>query len=461
MEKVIVSGLLIIASTIAAVLTITVLAPQSVDSNNSLLASNRVATSFVGTNVDGIKAVPDDENGVTLSAWFKNVGSVDVEPISAIDVFLLTGNRLDGRYIPFSNRPTASDSWVVVQPAGSNVWARGETLQIRLTLDPINPNNPGTYMVSLTTPNGVSTDISFEYAQTPLPTPPPTPTPALSAVFVTKWGTQGSGDGELILPQHLAVASDGMVYVADYGNYRIQNFTSEGVFVRKWGTDGAGDGEFQEPSGVAIASDGSVYVSDSVGRIQKFTSAGVFFSKWGSYGTGDGEFSDPNGVAVALDGSVYVADRGNSRIQKFTSDGMFVRKWGTYGTGDGEFVSPRGVAVASDGMVYVADTNNDRIQKFTSEGVFVSQWGTEGLGDGEFDQPNGLAVASDGNVYVSDSVDRIQKFNSDGMFVIRWGTEGSGDGEFIYPNGIAVAPDGSVYVSDQNNHRIQQFSVGQ
>ena len=177
MEKVIVSGLLIIASIIAAVLTITVLAPQSVDSKNSLLASNRVATSSVGTNVDGIKAVPDNGSGVTISAWLKNVGSVDVEPISAIDVFLLTGNRLGGRYIPFSNGPTATDSWVVVQPADSNVWARGETLQIRLDLDPINPISPGTYMVSLTTPNGVSTDISFEYAQTPLPTPPPTPDP--------------------------------------------------------------------------------------------------------------------------------------------------------------------------------------------------------------------------------------------------------------------------------------------
>ena len=109
MEKVIVSGLLIIASIIAAVLAITVLSPQSVDSKNSLLASNRIATSFVGTNVDGIKAVPDDGNGATISAWFKNVGSVDVEPISAIDVFLLTGDGLSGRYIPFSDSPTGSD----------------------------------------------------------------------------------------------------------------------------------------------------------------------------------------------------------------------------------------------------------------------------------------------------------------------------------------------------------------
>ena len=55
-------------------------------------------------------------------------------------------------------------------------------------------------------------------------------------------------------------------------NHRIQRFTSEGVFVSKWGTGGTGNGEFSGPEGVAVASDGSVYVSDvNNHRIQKFT----------------------------------------------------------------------------------------------------------------------------------------------------------------------------------------------
>ena len=67
------------------------------------------------------------------------------------------------------------------------------------------------------------------------------------------------------------MASDGSVYVADMDNHRMQKFTSEGVFVGKWGTQGTGDGEFDEPRGVAVASDGSVYVADSDNyRVQKF-----------------------------------------------------------------------------------------------------------------------------------------------------------------------------------------------
>jgi len=51
------------------------------------------------------------------------------------------------------------------------------------------------------------------------------------------------------------VASDGSVYVSDWFNHRIQKFTSEGVFVSKWGTEGTGDGQFIQPATVAVASE--------------------------------------------------------------------------------------------------------------------------------------------------------------------------------------------------------------
>ena len=241
MDKVIVSGLLIIASITAAVMTLSIIIPGLGSNSESIVRTNRIASDFASTGLNGLTAEAVGGSGVTISAWFKNVGSIDVEPISAIDVFLLTEGRQGGRYISYSDGPIASDSWVVDQPADSNVWAIGETLQIRLTLDPI---SPGTYMVSLKTPNGISTDISFEYAQTPLPTTPPTPTPMPTAtptptstpmptaaptpaprvVFVRKWGTVGSEDGEFLFPKGVAVASDGSVYVTDTVNHRIQKF---------------------------------------------------------------------------------------------------------------------------------------------------------------------------------------------------------------------------------------------
>ena len=68
-------------------------------------------------------------------------------------------------------------------------------------------------------------------------------------------GGQGTGDGEFDSAGGGAAASDGSVYVSDWFNHHIQKFTSEGVFVSKWGTEGTGDGQFIQPTTVAGASE--------------------------------------------------------------------------------------------------------------------------------------------------------------------------------------------------------------
>ena len=93
------------------------------------------------------------------------------------------------------------------------------------------------------------------------------------------------------------------------GNNRIQKFNSNGTFITKWGSNGTADGQFSNPHGVAVDSSGNVYVADcDNNRIQKFNSNGTFITKWGSNGTADGQFSNPDGVAVDSSGNVYVAD---------------------------------------------------------------------------------------------------------------------------------------------------------
>ena len=283
-----------------------------------------------------------------------------------------------------------------------------------------------------------------------------------SGQFVTKWGSEGSGDGQFNLPGDIALDSSGNIYVADTGNHRIQKFTSSGQFVSKWGSEGSGDGQFNSPGGIALDSSGNVYVADTYNhRIQKFTSSGQFVSKWGSEGSGDGQFNWPWAIALDNSGNVYVAEAKNCRIQKFTSSGQFVTKWGSLGSGDGQFNSLYGIAVDSSGNVYVADTYNHRIQKFTSSGQFVTKWGSSGSGDGQFNLPWGIALDSSGNVYVADRHNhRIQKFTSSGQFITKLGSSGSGDGQFNLPSGIALDSSGNVYVADTYNYRIQKFTPG-
>jgi DNA-binding beta-propeller fold protein YncE len=217
------------------------------------------------------------------------------------------------------------------------------------------------------------------------------------------------------------------------------------AFLTQWMVDGS-------PYRVAVDSEGNVYVADTGNfRIQKFDTDGNFLTQWGSYGTGKGYFRSPWGVAVDSVGYVYVADTGNNRIQKFDTDGNFLIQWGRYGRGEGQFRSPYGVAVDSEGNVYAADTYNFRIQKFDTDGALLTQWRVDG-------SPWGVAVDSAGNVYVTDvSHHHIQKFDTDGNFLTQWGSNGWGEGQFCCPYGVAVDSVGCVYVADTYNYRIQKF----
>jgi DNA-binding beta-propeller fold protein YncE len=109
-------------------------------------------------------------------------------------------------------------------------------------------------------------------------------------------GTSGGLGGELNWPRGLASDSSGAIYVADYGNLRIQKFGSSGNFLRTWGNDvlagggtefeictaapncqpGAGGsgfgGEVWFPSGLATDAAGKLYVAEGL-RIQVFGEA--------------------------------------------------------------------------------------------------------------------------------------------------------------------------------------------
>ncbi len=291
-------------------------------------------------------------------------------------------------------------------------------------------------------------------------------TPAENYTFVTKWGSQGSGDGQFESPLGIAVDSYGNVFVTDgsgrlgESNNRIEKFDSSGNFITKWGSYGNGNGQFDFPYGVALDFSGNVYVAEpSNNRIDKFDSSGNFITKWGSYGNGNGQFNSPQGVAVDSSGNVYVVDSNNDRIQKFDSSGNYITKWGSQGQGNGQFFSPSFVTVDSSGDVYVSDSLNDHIQKFDSNGNFITKWGSYGDGNGQFLNPLGIAVDSSGDVYVVDGNNyRIEKFDSSGIFITKWGSQGERDGQFAIPTGIAIDASGNVYVTEAGNKRIEKFA---
>src|SRR5262249_35609023 len=135
-------------------------------------------------------------------------------------------------------------------------------------------------------------------------------------------------------------------------------------------TYGSGNGEFNAPLGVALDGGGNLFVVDyGNNRVQKFTSTGIYLTQWAG-------FVDPVGAAIDGAGNVYVTQWGNARVRVFTNNGVSITDFGTPGSGPGEFIGPVGVAVDSGRNVYVSDLNN-RVQKFAPDVTPVAQktWG--------------------------------------------------------------------------------------
>lgn len=281
------------------------------------------------------------------------------------------------------------------------------------------------------------------------------PASAQVPVYLAQWGSAGSAPGQFHEPRGLAVDPTGVVYVADFGNNRIQKFNASGVLLGAWGTAGSNDGQFYGPCAVALDGQGHVYVVENGSnstvnqhRVQKFDTDGNFITKWGALGHAPGEFNSPYGVAVDASGTVYVADTGNDRIQVFSPEGVLLRMWGTHGVAAGQFRDPFAIAIDSEDDVYVSDAGNSRVQRFKSDGTFVSAWGS-----GSF---YGVTVDSYGECLLAAPVD-IQAFSRDGVPLFSWGAPGSGAAQFARAWGVGRDASGFTYVSDSGNNRIQKF----
>jgi uncharacterized protein (TIGR03663 family) len=293
--------------------------------------------------------------------------------------------------------------------------------------------------------------------------------------------------GSLAAPTGITVDSEGMAYVADTLNHRIQVYNRWGEFERSIGGQGSGEGQFNEPRGVAVDSAGNLYVADTWNaRVVKIAPDGEWLATWGSGDTdmGGGRmatinetpednrdnplgFFGPRGIAVDSAGNVYVADTGNKRIVMTDNEGEFIYQWGEAGSAPGSFNEPTGIAIdEANDLIYVADTWNSRVQAFERDAqgqanpIPVATWGVAGWMSNTYDDPS-LAVGPQGRVYVSvPTRQQVAALSSaSGQPVLRWGGAGEGLAALNAPSGIAFDEEGRVYVVDRERGRVLRFDL--
>ena len=294
-------------------------------------------------------------------------------------------------------------------------------------------------------------------------------------------GGRGTRAGEFNYPTGVAVDPQGILYVADSYNHRVQRFTPDGG-VSAIGSRGAAHRQFLSPQDVAVDEQGSFYVLEQGNnRVQKFTSSGVLCLVFGRPGHLAGELYGPTGIAVARSGLIYIADTGNARVQVFSPAGEFLGLVGVL-PGARRLTSPQSIALDEMDHLYIADTFTNRVLHFDPMGRFVGELG------GALHMPSGImprlveprAVAVDacGMIYIADrgdtladgnpSTGRLQVVNrADSQVQTQIDRLRKSQGLLARPSGLALGPPtyaprnspprADVYVADTMNHRVLRF----
>lgn len=182
-------------------------------------------------------------------------------------------------------------------------------------------------------------------------------------------GQCGRGPGEFNFVTDCAQDRQGNYYIAEYGEYdRVQKMSPDKQFIMQVGGHGTAPGQFLRPQKIQFAADGLLWVTDACNhRVQVFDVTGdraKLVKLWGKEGSAPGELRYPYDILLDGQGHVYLCEFGNHRVSKFTLDGEFVGLWGRNGRREGELVQPWGITRDSQSRMYVLDSYNHRVQRF-------------------------------------------------------------------------------------------------
>ncbi len=267
----------------------------------------------------------------------------------------------------------------------------------------------------------------------------------LRVIGKTKTGWFGgcSGDGRLQFknPGQVWVASDDYVFVAEFGNNRVQVLTPRLDFHGFVGAD-----QLKTPAGVCADEDVIIVSERDAHRISVFNRGdSARLRRFGSKGSGDGQLQRPRGLCFTSGHRhVAVADSWNNRVSVFSVEGEFVRHVGV-----DNLSHPHGVACSALDELVVADRGNSRVVVFSAGGQVL-----ETMAGGNV---TGVAIhgPTPGTIFAQDYDDGKCTVFKQSRVIATPGVKSTS-------NGVAVSRDGStLLVSDWNggSDAIHEFRV--
>lgn len=188
-------------------------------------------------------------------------------------------------------------------------------------------------------------------------------------------GTKGEGGGwnesdgfhHFNQPNDLAFGRNGDIFVVqghtpngDGGDPRVLKFDKNGKFIKTWGGRGSAPGKFTEAHGIAVDAQGMLWVTDRENqRIQVFDQDGKYLREMKFGGL-------PSSLEIGPQ-FIYVANGFACQLLRVDLNGKVLAATGKPGTGVGEFTEAHSVTVSPSGEIWVGDSVGNAVQKFVKK----------------------------------------------------------------------------------------------
>jgi hypothetical protein len=180
-------------------------------------------------------------------------------------------------------------------------------------------------------------------------------------VLLHEVGGQGWENDQFDRPMGIWARNGIDVYVADYGNHRIQRYDRNLTFISSLYTrdNPNPDQRFGYPSDVSLSRTGDLFICDTDNsRIVKVNLLNGVFLPFGGFGAGQGRLLHPWRAQVGPKDNVYVLDA--PRVVVFDNFGNYVQDLapGIFSNPTALFADEQGVAVLDSSTVYFFDQDN-------------------------------------------------------------------------------------------------------
>ena len=195
------------------------------------------------------------------------------------------------------------------------------------------------------------------------------------------------------------------MYIIDWGNHRIQKLTVQGKFLSKFGVNGSGVGQLNYPYTAVVDSNERLIVSENSNhRIQIFNqldNSSLLTIRGKDSGVPVQDFLIPWGLALDPQGNIHVAGHGSNSVKVFTAHGNYVRTYGEI------LHRPTGITVDGEGFSLVCEWGDNCLTIFDAKGNKIHSI-TRGMS-----RPCGVSLSHDhSTLYVANfGGDNILKYS--------------------------------------------------